>query len=62
MRRRQFIKGLAGSVVAWPLGAHAEHAAMPVIGFLSGVSPGPFAQRLAAFRQGLNETGFFEGR
>ena len=35
---------------------------MPVIGFLSGVSPGPFAQRLAAFRQGLNETGTIEGR
>ena len=35
---------------------------MPVIGFLSGVSPGPFVQRLAAFRQGLNETGVFEGR
>ena len=35
---------------------------MPVIGFLSGVSPGPFAQRLAAFRQGLNETDMIEGR
>ena len=35
---------------------------MPVIGFLSGVSPGPFAQRVAAFRQGLNETGTIEGR
>ena len=35
---------------------------MPIIGFLSGVSPGPFAQRLAAFHQGLNETGLIEGR
>ena len=35
---------------------------MPVIGFLSGVSPGPFAQRLAAFRQGLNETGIVDGQ
>jgi putative ABC transport system substrate-binding protein len=35
---------------------------MPVIGFLSAVSPGPFAHRLAAFRQGLNETGYVEGR
>ncbi|MGB9044419.1 MAG: ABC transporter substrate-binding protein, partial [Pseudolabrys sp.] len=36
-------------------------SALPVIGFLSGVSPGPFAQRLAAFRQGLNETGIVDG-
>jgi putative ABC transport system substrate-binding protein len=35
---------------------------MPAIGFLSGVSPGPFAQRLAAFRQGLSESGTIEGR
>jgi putative ABC transport system substrate-binding protein len=41
---------------------HAQQAATPVIGFLSGVSPGPFAQRLAAFRKGLNETGIIEGR
>ena len=42
--------------------ARAQQPAMPVIGFLSGVSPGPFAQRLAAFRQGLKETGTIEGR
>ena len=42
--------------------ARGQQAAIPVIGFLSGVSPGPFAQRLAAFRQGLNETGFIEGQ
>ena len=35
---------------------------MPVIGFLSAVSPGPFAQRIAAFHQGLNEAGYVEGR
>ena len=62
MRRRDFIKGIAGSTVVWPLAARAQQLAMPVIGFLSGVSPGPFAQRLAAFRQGLNETGTIEGR
>ena len=61
MRRREFIKVIAGSAVTWPLAAYAQ-SALPVIGFLSGVSPGPFAQRLAAFRQGLNETGFVDGQ
>ena len=60
--RRDLISLLGSAATAWPLSAHAQHAAMPVIGFLSGVSPGPFAQRLAAFRQGLNDTGTIEGR
>ena len=62
MRRREFLSLLGGAVTAWPLNAHAQQAAIPVIGFLSGVSAGPFAQRLAAFRKGLNETGTIEGR
>src|SRR5215510_712429 len=61
MRRREFIRLLGSAATAWPFGAHAQ-LATPVIGFLSGLSPGPFAQRLAAFRQGLNETGIIEGR
>ncbi len=62
MRRRNFIAGLASATAVWPLAAQGQQPALPVIGFLSGVSPGPFAQRLAAFRQGLNETGTVEGQ
>src|SRR5215813_9909957 len=60
--RRKFLATLGGAAAAWPFAVRAQQPAMPMIGFLSGVSPRPFAQRLAAFRQGLNETGFIEGR
>ena len=61
-RRRQFLTLLCGAAAALPLAARAQQRATPVIGFLSGVSPGPFAQRLAAFHQGLHETTMIEGR
>ncbi|HET6222847.1 MAG TPA: hypothetical protein VFE11_11795, partial [Dongiaceae bacterium] len=54
------MKVIGGTVAALPMGARAQ--AKPVIGFLSAVSPGPFAQRMAAFHQGLSETGYEEGR
>jgi putative ABC transport system substrate-binding protein len=62
MRRREFIMALAGAAATWPLATRAQQLSIPVIGFLSGVWPGPFAQRLAAFRQGLNEIGISDRR
>jgi putative tryptophan/tyrosine transport system substrate-binding protein len=62
MRRRELILGLAGAVGGLPLVARAQQKAMPVVGFLSGVSPGPYAPFVAAFRRGLSETGYVEGQ
>jgi len=61
MKRREFIAGL-GSAAAWPVVARAQRPAMPVIGFLHSASPRPYARFVAAFLQGLGETGYIEGR
>src|SRR3954454_18573932 len=60
MRRRDAIVALGGAAV-WPLVARAQQAALPVVGFVSGGSPAPFARIVAAFRQGLREAGYTEG-
>ena len=61
MRRRDFIAGL-GSTAAWPMAARAQQRAVPVVGFLNSGSPGGYASRVAAFRQGLKEAGFVESQ
>src|SRR2546430_3501152 len=61
MNRRAFISLLAGAA-AWPLAARAQQPAMPVVGFLGSTPAGPYAAIVAAFRQGLKETGFVEGQ
>jgi putative ABC transport system substrate-binding protein len=62
LRRREFISLLGGAAVAWPLSARAQQASMPVVGFLSSTSANGYSAYLDAFRAGLNETGYVEGR
>jgi putative ABC transport system substrate-binding protein len=61
MRRRDFIS-LASGAAAWPLATRAQQPAMPVIGYLSVGAPEPSAHIVAAFRNGLSETGYVEGQ
>jgi putative ABC transport system substrate-binding protein len=63
MRRREFIALLGGAVASWPHSARAQQPrTVPAIGFLHSGSADPYASRLAAFRQGLSDTGLVEGK
>jgi hypothetical protein len=58
LQRRELISLLGGAAAAWPLVALAQQATMPVVGLLGATSAGGFAVELAAFRQGLQESGY----
>ena len=62
MRRRDCIKAVVGAVTAWPLAARAQQQPMPVVAFLKSTTPDDSAHLVRAFRQGLSEAGFAEGR
>src|SRR5215475_15803889 len=60
--RRKFLATLGGAAAAWPLAVRAQQAAVPTVGYLYVASPEAHASRVAAFRKGLSETGYVEGR
>ena len=63
MRRREFIAFVGSTAVAWPLTVRAQQPAkLPTVGYLYVASPEAHAGRVAAFRKGLSETGYVEGR
>jgi putative ABC transport system substrate-binding protein len=62
MKRREFIALIAGAAATWPLAGRAQQVTVPTIGWLSTESAGPFESAMRAFRQGLGQSGYVEGR
>src|SRR5215468_7723801 len=62
MRRREFVTLLGGTVIGWLRAARAQQPAKPLIGFLNSASPSAYAPMVATFQDGLNQTGFVDGR
>jgi putative tryptophan/tyrosine transport system substrate-binding protein len=62
MRRREFITLLGGAAATWPFAAHAQQSAMPVVGLLRNTPSASFEYIVTAFRRGLSEEGFVDGR
>ena len=61
MKRREFVI-LIGGAAAWPLCARAQQANLPIIGFINGASPKPYAQNVSAFLDGLKQAGYVDGQ
>src|SRR5260370_31514719 len=61
MRRRELLLLLAGMTIA-PISIHPQQKAIPAIGFLGAASPGPYTPYVVAFREGLREAGYVEGK
>src|SRR5262245_27358296 len=62
MKRREFITLLSGAAAGWPLAARAQQQTTPIVGLVTGRSADASPRDVAAFRKGLNETGYVEGQ
>jgi hypothetical protein len=62
MGRREFVALLGGAAATLPFAARAQQPAMPAVGILASVSPGPYGRFIEAIKQGLREVGYVEGR
>jgi len=62
LRRREFIAALGGAVIAWPSATQAQQRALPVVGYVAVATGAAATEREVAFRQGLGEAGYSDGR